>query len=92
MFDCLKKLIDKFFNGHCHRRCGSIWFTHGKHEVFVNTHFRPHEVFISFDEAEDCTPVCHGNINKVGIRKQCNGFVVYAEVFTDTLEVKFLVR
>lgn len=68
---------------------GRMILGYGWHEVEVKTLLTPKEVSISTRINHCDTPVCHGDINMVGCRIKHGGFVLYADIDTNTAEIRW---
>lgn len=66
---------------------GSMVLAYGTHEVTVNTGSEPKDVMVSANILVGDTPVCQGDINMVGCAIKPDGFILYADIKTNTAEV-----
>ena len=63
---------------------GEIVVGFGQHEVTINMDKTPCKVSLSITSPCDSTPVCHGDVNKIGVTIQETGFILYADIKTNT--------
>lgn len=69
--------------------CGEISLGYGVHEIEIDVDGTPCRVYFSVrDPAEGCC-VCHGDVNKIGITIGANGFIIYADIKTNTCSVEW---
>lgn len=73
---------------HCHID-GSITLNQGNHEVAIKTECAPKNVFLSV--CAGGVPVCSGSIDMVGYNILPDGFILYANVQSNVVEVKYIV-
>src|SRR5262249_44279013 len=73
---CCKKKID-----------GEIVLGFGVHEIKIDIPGVPCKV--CFDIEDDGCPVCHGDVNKIGIKIGSHGFVIHADIKTNTCLIKW---
>lgn len=67
---------------------GSIILPAGTHAVEIKTRKEPVDVVISLAD-NDGMSVCNGDIDRIGYSILTDGFVLYADVVSDTLQVKW---
>ena len=58
---------------------GEFYLGSGIHEVEITTRSEPHRVWV-YTQSDDTIPVCHGNVDKVGVTVTPTGFVVHAQI------------
>jgi hypothetical protein len=58
----------------------------------VNTIGTPKDVMVSANIQVGDTPVCQGDINMVGCAIKADGFVLYADIKTNTAEICWTVE
>lgn len=93
--DCLIEALRSFLNcsSHCTCTCepdGCITLNQGTHEVTIKTNSVPQEVFASIVAVG--TPVCGGGINMVGTQLLPDGFILYANIVSNSAEVCYIVQ
>jgi hypothetical protein len=66
---------------------GTVSLPSGTHEIEVPTRKEPLEIWLSTNSGNQ--PVCHGNINKISYSITSRGFILYAEVNTDVLQINW---
>lgn len=86
---CMQSPVDLFRE--CYNRFdeGQIFLSSGVHVHKITTRGKPLNVWIS--EVSGDIPVCQGNVNFYGITLDEDGFIVYAEVNSDTVEIGWMV-
>jgi hypothetical protein len=68
---------------------GDILLGFGLHEITISLNGKPCTVFLSVqDPANSCT-VCHGGVNKLGFTILDDGFVLYADIQSNTSFIKW---
>jgi hypothetical protein len=68
---------------------GELLLGYGLHEITINIDGTPCRVcFTVTDPANGCC-VCHGDINKIGITTGSNGFVIYADIKSNTCLIEW---
>lgn len=72
-----------------HRQTGVLHLNKGTHSINVETKHKPEKVWVSFKEAEGI-PVCHGDIDRVGVTITPDGFIVDAHINSDTRSIEWL--
>lgn len=89
-FDYFKKGFKKLF---CERyQTGSITLGPGKQEVFISSDSdNPIGVYLQIDEPDD-VPACIGNLNWIAIKLECNGFILYADIHSNTCVVNYIIK
>ncbi len=65
---------------------GSVIVQPGQSVIEIKTRRQPTEVWISFPES-DSMPVCNGDLDKVSYSITYNGFILYADAVSDTLQI-----
>lgn len=63
---------------------GNIILGYGQHEIVIKTDNIPCKVSLNITQPCDSTPVCHGDINKIGVTILDIGFVLHADIKTNT--------
>jgi hypothetical protein len=81
-----------FGNNHHHHCCkkiisGEIVLGCGSHEIEINIPGQPCKV--SFDIEDDGCCVCHGEVNKIGITIGKSGFVIHANINSNTCLIRW---
>lgn len=75
---------------HCKESAsGDILLGFGVHEIAIKVKHKPCKVFISIKDPADSCAVCHGDVNKIGIVINDHGFIVYADIKTNTCLVEW---
>jgi len=69
---------------------GQITLNQGRHEIVIETEVEPKEVFLSV--SGNCDPVCVGDINMIGYALIGSGFILYADITSNTAEISYIVR
>jgi hypothetical protein len=69
---------------------GEIVLGFGQHEVNIQMDSTPCKVSLSMRTPCASTPVCHGDINKIGVTILENGFVLYADIRTNSCCVEWV--
>jgi hypothetical protein len=82
--DFLKKLRNKCESHHKSMSTGDIVLGYGLHEIKIAVEKHPTNIAMSIQDPCDGCPVCHGDINKIGVTILDNGFVIYADIRTNT--------
>lgn len=75
--------------GHAHSSKGDIVLGFGQHEVIIKLENTPCKVSLCIATPCDSVPVCHGDINKIGVTILENGFVLHADIKTNTCCVEW---
>jgi hypothetical protein len=75
LFGCCRPCCKKHVSG-------EIILGFGTHEIEINIPGKPCKV--CFDIEDDGVCVCHGSVNKIGITVGRHGFVIHAEINTNT--------
>lgn len=65
---------------------GRVFLSHGKYEYKFETKKPPILVWVAEKEAGNL-PVCNGGVNTFGVRLLDDGFVLVADVASDTTEI-----
>jgi len=73
-----------------HQDKGVLHLNKGTHSITVETKREPEKIWVSFKEEDIAIPVCHGDVDRVGVTMTPEGFVVEAEIFTDTRTIEWL--
>jgi hypothetical protein len=82
-------LFDKLFED-CNRKVnGDILLGFGLHEVTIDVGRRPCKVFFSIKDPADGHSVCHGSVNKVGLTINDVGFIIYADINTNSCFIEW---
>ena len=63
---------------------GDITLGFGLHEITITVGKRPCKVYFCIKDPCDGTCTCHGDINKLGITITDCGFILYADIKTNT--------
>jgi len=69
---------------------GDIVLGFGQHEIVIKMENTPCKVALSLRTPCDGTPVCQGDINKIGVTILENGFILYADIKTNTCCVEWV--
>jgi hypothetical protein len=72
-----------------HFASGDILLGYGQHEIKIVTNGKPCKVTLSIEDPTGGIAVCHGNVNKIGVNILNNGFVLYADIQSNTALVKW---
>lgn len=98
-FGCLGNILATLFKAcHCEgdqdggQESGSLVLGYGHHEVTVTTSFTPSNVSLSLGKRCEATTVCQGDVTMLGYVIQPTGFVLYADIKTNTCEVLWTVE
>lgn len=69
----------------------SILLGNGVHEIEIETDGMVSRVWVSFDNEEDYAqlPICHGNIDKVGVMRTEEGFILFADIASTSRRVRW---
>jgi len=68
---------------------GEILLGFGLHEITISLNGKPCMVFLSVQDPADSMVVCHGGVNKIGFTILDDGFVLYADIQSNTSLVKW---
>ena len=93
-FACFLHMLNSL-SASCHcgpNEAGEISLAYGHHEVTVTTKNKPKNVLLSTNNAVCDTPVCQGDINMVGYTLLPDGFVLYADIKSNTSVVSWVVE
>ncbi len=93
-FSCFLHMLNSL-SGACHcgaSECGEISLAYGEHQVTVATKGKPKNVLLGINNAACDTPVCQGDINMVGYTLLPDGFVLYADIKSNTSVVTWVVE
>ncbi len=63
---------------------GEIVLGYGTHEIEIDVPGIPCKVSFDIEDPADGCPVCQGAVNKIGISINGTGFIIHAEVNTNT--------
>lgn len=85
----LKLLANKEKSKKRHSSSGDIVLGFGQHEVVIKMDSTPCKVALSLKTPCNGTPVCHGDVNKIRVTILENGFVLYADIKTNTCCVEW---
>lgn len=89
--DCLIQVLDALTDCECGNVVeGSITLNQGHHEVTVDTEVAPVEVYLSIDSGNSA--VCNGDVDVAGYRLLPNGFVLYADIKSNSAVVNYIVE
>lgn len=80
-FDFLLEFFNRFDEG-------KIFLSAGTHVHKIHTKSTPQSVWLSENNAGNL-PVCQGNVNLYGVTVDEDGFELYAEVSSDTVELSW---
>jgi hypothetical protein len=69
---------------------GSVVLQNGNHVIEVKTRQAPLEVWLNVADDGNLA-VCGGDINKTSTELLVDGFILYADVSTDTVHIKYTV-
>jgi hypothetical protein len=67
---------------------GSVILQAGKNVIEISTRKPPAEVWVSIKNSGGI-PVCQGNLDKISYTISDVGFILYAEVISDVLEIQY---
>lgn len=70
-------------------RTGEIDLTTGHHEIKIDTCSEPFHVWFLL-ENNNGVPVCHGNVDKVGVEVGDKFFTLYADISSSHREVRWM--
>lgn len=87
--DFLKKLIPEKKTTERNSSSGDIVLGYGQYEVVIKMDNTPCKVSLSMKLPGDGMPVCQSDINKIGFTILENGFVLYADIKTNTCFVEW---
>jgi hypothetical protein len=69
---------------------GEIVLGCGLHEVVVRTEGgKPARVTLCIKDPCDSVPCCVGDVNRIGVTLTCDGFILYADIRTNTCCVEW---
>lgn len=68
---------------------GDIVLGYGQHEISIKMDNTPCKVSLNLKTPCDSTVVCQGDINKIGVTISDNGFILYADIKTNTCCVEW---
>lgn len=71
---------------------GEIILSHGHNVVNVPTNASGKRIWLSIDEHDHAIPVCCGDINVVGAKLTNDGFILCADIKTDTCVVQWFIE
>lgn len=72
---------------------GHIVLANGQHEIFIQTKDpNPERVYLNCEEPDGGMSVCMGDVNLVGSSVTPDGFVLYADIKSDTCIVRWLIE
>jgi hypothetical protein len=71
---------------------GEIVLSHGHHTLNVPTCARGRRIWLSIDEPTHAIPVCYGDINTIGAKITSDGFMICADIKTDTCIVQWFLE
>jgi hypothetical protein len=78
---------------HCSvAECGDVSLGYGCHEITVKTACGPKDICLSTNNDTCDTPVCQGDVNMVGYSLLPDGFVLYADIKSNTCVVSWSVK
>jgi hypothetical protein len=94
IFDKLWKAIKSVFCAECcFESTGTIVLGSGRHEILIKTDPpSPSSVFLCAEEPCDSTPACVGDLNWTAACVVPEGFILYADVKTNSCVVRYTVR
>jgi hypothetical protein len=78
-----------FFSNCCKKTTGGIILGFGVHEVEIDVLGEPCKVSFEIDDPADGCCVCHGGVNKIGITIGNNGFIINADIQTNSCLIKW---
>jgi hypothetical protein len=88
---CLIQILETLSKCECDSHDeGSISLNQGHHEVAVSTSVVPSVVFLAVSPLG--TPVCVGDIDMVGYSLLPDGFILYADIKSNSAEVCYYVQ
>ena len=67
---------------------GSVVLQAGNHGVEVITRKTPVDIWVSLKNSGDM-PVCNGDIDKISYRLTKDGFILYADVVSEVIQVEW---
>ncbi len=87
----IAKLWQKFLSLFCccKSTSGEILLGYGVHEVEVDVDGMPCRVYFTVKDPENGCCVCHNDVNKIGITVGPKGFIIYADIKTNTCSVEW---
>src|SRR5271154_5920888 len=68
---------------------GDILLGFGNHEIKIVIDQKPCTVFLTIEDPTGGIAVCQGNVNKIGVRILDDGFILYANIHSNTALVKW---
>lgn len=77
LFGCSHHCCEKILSG-------EIVLGFGAHEIEIDVPGKPCRVFFDIEDPIDGCCVCHGNANKIGIIMGRYGFVIHADINSNT--------
>jgi hypothetical protein len=87
---CIWRRIMSCFNCCCRKKMsGEIVLGYGIHEISINIPGVPCKVSFDIEDPADGCCVCHGDVNKIGISVCGGGFVIHADIKTNTCLVSW---
>lgn len=84
--------IMKMFNCHHKVTKGELLLGYGLHEIEIKVTGKPVTVYFSIKDPADSCCVCHGDVNKLGITIGKHGFVLHADIRTNTCLVEWMCK
>lgn len=82
--------LSLFTCGHCCKKTsGNIVLGFGVHEIAINVKGMPCKVNFNIEDPMDGHCVCHGDTNKIGITIGKCGFVIHADIKTNTCLIEW---
>lgn len=75
---------------HCYKKLsGDIVLGCGSHEIKIDVPGKPCRVTFDIEDPVDGCCVCHGEINRIGITIGKHGFVIHADINTNTCLIEW---
>ncbi len=71
---------------------GEILLGYGLHEIAITVKGEPCSVYFSIHDPADGCCVCYGDVNKIGITIGKHGFIIYADIRTNTCLVEWMCK
>jgi len=92
---CLVSAFEAFLECATDHKCdnavdGCITLNQGHHEITVVTEISPEQVYLSVSPIG--APVCNGDIDMVGYSLLPDGFVLYADIKSNSAEVCYIIE
>ncbi len=92
MFNNILKFCGKSDNSNSvsmNNSSGDIVLGYGQHEISITMDKTPCKVSLNISSPCDSATICQGDINKIGVTILETGFVLYADIKTNTCCVEW---